>query len=338
MIPDYKCIFVLLGSALFAAFDKAYDPNGKALQSQNDGPAGVKIDDINYSSSEMLVELSQVLIPELAYDIYVTFYHLVGRAHLDSNIPNLDLIQVLCSQFKEKDAIRPVTFAHFRQVHASHLTQDSPNTPIVLAASSGSRGGNMISIGSDASNIVNSQKTSISSNEGSTRSALMQSLILKEKSSASRHLKGNWLAYWEHETGRPDTDQNFVLKQIPLQSFIGHTAGSGIKCLHILDNENSFLSGGGSRDRTVKIWSLRSLGDGLNTVSPQWSYTSHKKSIQNVSFLENLRWVVSCDSTVHIWDPFVGSAVHVVDPVRLGHVATMTTHKAGKNYFGPSLR
>ena len=285
----------------------------------------------------MLFELSQVLIPELAYDIYVTFYHLVGRAHLDSNVPNLDLIQLLCSSFKEKDAIRPVTFAHFRQVHVAHLTQESPISP-VLAASSGSRGGNMVSIGSDASNIVNSQKTSISSIEGSARSAFLQSLILKEKSNPSRHLKGNWLAYWEHETGRPDTDQNFVLKQIPLQSFIGHTTGSGVKCLHVLDNENSFLSGGGTRDRTVKVWSLRSQGDGATTVAPQWSYTAHKKSIQNITFLENLRWVVSCDSTVHIWDPFVGAGIHVVDSARLGLVSAMTTHTASKSNFGPSLR
>ena len=326
-------------SALFAAFDKAYDPFGKPLQSKYDDQASARLEDINYAPSEMLVELSQVLIPELAYDIYVTFYHLVGRAHLDSNIPNLDLIQVLCSSFKEKDAIRPVTFAHFRQIHVAFMTQESPNSPIILAASSGSRGGNMVSIGSDASNVAgNSQKMSISSNEGSTRSALLQSLILKEKSVASRHLKGNWLAYWEHETGRPDTDQSFVLKQIPLQSFIGHNSGSGVKCLHVLDNENSFLSGGGSKDRTVKVWSLRSQGDGTISTAPQWSYTSHKKSIQNISYLENLRWVISCDSTVHLWDPFVGSMVHIVDPVRLGQVSAMTTNKAGTNYFGPGLR
>ena len=197
----------------------------------------------------------------------------------------------------------------------------------------------MVSIGSDASNVAgNSQKMSISSNEGSTRSALLQSLILKEKSVASRHLKGNWLAYWEHETGRPDTDQSFVLKQIPLQSFIGHNSGSGVKCLHVLDNENSFLSGGGSKDRTVKVWSLRSQGDGTISTAPQWSYTSHKKSIQNISYLENLRWVISCDSTVHVWDPFVGSVVHIVDPVRLGQVSAMTTNKAGTNYIGPGLR
>ena len=111
-----------------------------------------------------------------------------------------------------------------------------------------------------------------------------------------------------------------------------------MKCLHTLDNENSFLSGGGSRDRTVKVWSLRSQGDGVSTVGPQWSYTSHKKSILNVSFLENMRLVASCDTTVHIWDPFVGSAVHLVDSTRLGPVSAMATQKASMNYIGPGLR
>ena len=334
-IKNYFLFFI--GSALFAAFDKAFDPSGSPLKADEENVGGGEGEgvregtNINSSASAtVLSELSQVLIPDLAYDAYVTFYHLVGRAHLDSNIPNLDLIQILCANFEEKDAIRPATFAHFRLSHAANLSQESPN---ILASSSGSKGGgNMISVAtSDGTQSQNSN--SYTATPAASQSILLQSMITKEVASSTRHLKGNWLAYWEHEIGRAESDQHFNLKQILLQSYVGHSAG--VKCLYVLDNENSFLSGGGAKDRTVKIWSIRSQGDGSTAATPQWTYGSHKKSICAVSFLESLRLAVSSDSTaIHVWDPFVGSSIHQIDSTKLGTIAVMATYGPDGYFHG----
>ena len=110
----------------------------------------------------------------------------------------------------------------------------------------------------------------------------------KQGGGGQRHLRGNWLAYWDHEIGRdPDAGLSCLdLKQILLQTFHGHT--SSVKTIAVLDNENSFLSG--SKDKTVKVWSLRACGPSqagevTPATGPQWTYNLHKKSVQFVQFL-----------------------------------------------------
>lgn len=67
-----------------------------------------------------------------------------------------------------------------------------------------------------------------------------------------------WLAYWEQEIRNNQNNNSFDFKQINLTTLVGHS--SGIKCMYALDNETSIVTG--SKDKTVKLWSIKNQGAG----------------------------------------------------------------------------
>lgn len=84
-----------------------------------------------------------------------------------------------------------------------------------------------------------------------------------------------------------------------LQSYIGHTNAITDFCIHA--SEQYFLSG--SKDSTIKIWSLKPKGSGNSQLACQSTYHRHKDSITKVIQLFSNNQIVSCDGNVHIWDP-----------------------------------
>ncbi|XP_038159213.1 WD repeat-containing protein 81 [Cyprinodon tularosa] len=128
---------------------------------------------------------------------------------------------------------------------------------------------------------------------------------------SSRSLQGNWLAYWQYEIGINQQDSHFHFYQIRLQSFLGHSGT--IKCLAPLVGEDYFISG--SKDKTVKLWSLYNHGDGTQEVEPRLTYSEHRKSVFYVGQLESSQEVVSCDGTVHVWDQYTGKLVRSYEAV-----------------------
>ena len=68
--------------------------------------------------------------------------------------------------------------------------------------------------------------------------------------------------------------------------------------LSVSDGEHFFVSG--SKDKTVKVWSLRNQGAGSLAVGPQLTYTGHQKPLVAVELLEEIDMVASCDGALHV--------------------------------------
>lgn len=234
---------------------------------------------INILITQALEELKAVFTAELAHQAYVPFLKQIGLSAMEASLKNHAHIQILCQE-------------HEQVIKSTTLSEKSSDSKGILNASS--------SIGSNIALIGN--RIDVQSEDDDSHATNVLKLVSNRMENESRHLRGNWLAYWEHEIGRSDKDVRFNFKQIKLQTFSGHT--HSVKSLYVLDNENSFMSG--SRDKTVKLWSLRSQGDGNAVSTCQWTYTAHRKSILAITFIESLRLAASCDSIVHIWDPFLG--------------------------------
>nr|CAD7452419.1 unnamed protein product [Timema tahoe] len=321
----------------FLCFDKAYErpgpEEGLTVQSgesskesllSNDSadsfspppPAGsVKERTQDPTRLKAVEELKKVFTPQLAHSAYLPFVLFLGDTVMEQSLKNEEFIRDLCFKYEQDMQVahplgRPVDVFYLSDYlgPSGHLDIDKDLM--------GSFGSNVAVIGNridlQRSDIPSLQPFKSSSPNIQTSDRDFISHISRKMDNTNRHLHGNWLAYWEHEIGRAEKDTRFNFKQIKLQTFSGHT--NSVRAVHVLNNENSFLSGG--RDKTVKLWSLRSQGDG-NTVSHcHWTYTGHRKSVVGITFLESLRLVASCDYGVHIWDPFMGSVVGTLESSR----------------------
>ncbi|XP_047516925.1 WD repeat-containing protein 81 isoform X1 [Pieris napi] len=262
-------------------------------------------------------ELLVVFDSELAYHAYTRFTKLVGTDAIERALKNSDTIRNLCQEYRLKHCISsPLHITQDKRVQSSFSDEPlkkyidiTPKQDLEHISNSNSFGsnvtlvGNRIDVASDVSYVPRVGFDIVAYKGDGCRS--------------DRHLRGDWLIYWEHEIGRADKEARFNLKQIKLQSFSGHT--HSVKSIHCLDNENSFMSG--SKDKTVRLWSLRNMGDGNAITQCNWTYTGHKKGVLSLAFLESLRLAVSTDSVVHIWDPFMESVVcqldHLKSPVSI---------------------
>lgn len=222
-------------------------------------------------------EIKDVFTPSLAFGAYKPFLNYLGETIMEQTVLNYQLVASLCLEYDQLDyATMKNDTRKFESTANQSSLGDDPDA--LIGNSFGSNVaivGNRIDVQANLNEIV----------ENTFKNVIDMVAYKLGNVNTTRHLKGNWLAYWEHEIGRSDKDVKFNLKQIKLQTYTGHV--NSVRAIVCLDNENSFMSA--SKDKTVKLWSLRSEGDGTRISSCQFTYTNHKKSVHSLAFLESLR-------------------------------------------------
>ncbi|XP_054758829.2 WD repeat-containing protein 81-like [Lytechinus pictus] len=297
---------------------------------------GAQIDE-STSLEDMRGVLQEVFTPELAHAAYIPLCRLTGSIYMENILENHEQIWALSSKHEKamSTQLSPTIQSPFSDDGStanspvSYLSEERSWSLSVLpdqtAGSLGTGrsgfGGHMTVIGNRIEPAFGGEEPSpaLNSNNGLEGKNAQQGEVdttmnsdtspRMEMNKSKRTLKGTWLSYWEQYLAREDKDNSMHFCQIKLQTFTGHT--NGVKALCMMPNENTFLSA--SKDKTVKIWSLRNSGDGSSKSSCQLTYPHHRKTVFDVRLLESQRLVASCDGNVHVWDPINGAAVRGYD-------------------------
>ncbi|XP_042298686.1 WD repeat-containing protein 81 [Sceloporus undulatus] len=270
-----------------------------------------------HSDLSALLELQTVFSPEMAYTTFVPFSCLLGDV-IRTIVPNHATVGQLAALYS--DSVNPKS-----QASPGQDVPGPPSGPAFLEQEafdgmalfpspcedtrSGTFGsvlvGNRIQVPAEARREASGSPGVFCPSSGSREGA-----ALKKDLPRSAHLLcGNWLAYWQYEIGVSQQEARFHFHQIKLQSFVG--PGGAIKCLAPLGGEDFFLAG--SKDKSIRLWPLYNRGDGTHETEPRLTYTQHKKSVFYVGTLEAPQHVVSCDGTVHVWDPFTGKVIRTFE-------------------------
>lgn len=161
-----------------------------------------------------LEEIRDVFTPHLAHVAYVPFLKYLGDHIMKQFVKNLMLILNMCHDYEQPEyasgtydnrkldlSLTGGILDHDDFIQDASLTSNTFGTPVI---------GNRIEV----------RKESVKSEIGPME--LLDLVAYKyEQINTVRHLRGNWLAYWEHEIGRPEKHNHFNLKQIKLQTFAG---------------------------------------------------------------------------------------------------------------------
>ncbi|PKY21292.1 hypothetical protein RhiirB3_409317 [Rhizophagus irregularis] len=205
---------------------------------------------------------------------------------------------------------------------------------------------NITNIGERGSPIRTTRKMSVGglstsipskNNSGNVKKSKLKGINLswKTKNSSQEDLK-NWTRFLSTNSEEMSNSMQFTFNDLKLRTFQGH--GSAIRSINT--NEYSRLIVSGSKDRTVKLWSLNIHHGIENSLNEPYSeclktYTGHKKNtILDTYFISRGEsWglgnhIVSCDGQIHIWDPETGITLHQFGNLRIPYLSIKPIFRA----------
>ncbi|KAI9318152.1 hypothetical protein BX666DRAFT_1935290 [Dichotomocladium elegans] len=163
-----------------------------------------------------------------------------------------------------------------------------------------------------------SAKSGDKENSNSPKSKVPTSVLpWRTKWKPSPEDRKNWNRFLSTNSEEMSKSMQFSFNDLKLRGFAGHTAA--VRTISV--NEPVKLFASGSKDRTVKIWSLN-VHDGIEhwETSPYSdclvTYAGHRRgTISDVHFLPGIGSgltdiMASCDGHVHLWSPETGKEIH----------------------------
>lgn len=242
MTREHLCNTVL--RPFFLIFDKAYGEIIYFDAEYNSFAISPPTKDQQLENKRELEEIRDVFSPALAHSSYLTFLRFLGEDIMKKTVLNLGLILTLCHEFESPEYKAFPYVARIStdavdcplntclEARQEHQAANSFGTQVV---------GNRIEVASPFTQpLTNVNSSDVPFYNPDTMEILDIVAYKFEHLPKNRYLKGNWLAYWRHEITRSEKDTTLNLKQIKLQSFVGHT--NSVRAILALDNENSFIS------------------------------------------------------------------------------------------------
>uniref|UniRef100_A0A914DB57 BEACH domain-containing protein n=1 Tax=Acrobeloides nanus TaxID=290746 RepID=A0A914DB57_9BILA len=256
-------------------------------------------------------QLISTFTPGFARLLIQIFSAVCGRQYITGSLPNATLISKLASGPSSTSFVNsmspslPISIGSPTNFLAGFNDNFVPfssspvlsSSPMLSSSMSGNRL-TLFTVGAESPDL--NQGILASSFDPTSNLTLNQ----KMRDVGLTHLAGTWIDRFR--SALSSTSERISFDQIQLCTFTGHS--STVRKIITLDNENSFVSA--SQDKSVKLWSIKTIEE---SSSCQWTYKAHVKPIQDVCLLKFGGLIASTDSSVHIWDPFRGSALHQLD-------------------------